>query len=447
MGKGAKIIGTLFLILGIGSIACYFVLGDKYSNYTVIFDSSGGSNVQEQIVKKGEKAVKPADPTKENSEFLGWKLDGVDYNFDNVVAKNMTLKASWNEIINHNVTVTLEEQQYTTVVRDGETLSIEALNMPSKDGYTIKVYNELNEEYNLSSPVVADLSLTASYLEVKMYTVKFNSNGGTKVDDVVVESGSTVSSPITTKEGYIFDGWYLGEEKFDFSTPISKSITLKARWNDGPKINVVFNVDGSVYKTIAVKENTTVSKPTNPTKKGYKFVEWQLDGNAFDFKTKITSEVSLNALFEEVTTFKVTFNSDGGSIVKMQEVTDKATKPTNPTKKGYKFVEWQLDGQKYDFNSKVTQDIELKAIWEVEKTKYTVTFNDDNNHEITTQTVEEGSKATKPADPTKEGYRFVEWLYENEAYDFSTPITKNIILTARYEKIAGDIPSEPIENN
>ncbi len=441
MGKGAKVIGTLFLLLGIASIACYFVLGDEFSNYKVIFDSNGGTSVTEQVVKKGEKAVKPADPTKENNEFLGWQLDGVAYNFDLVVTKNMTLKANWKEIINHEVAVTLEENEYKTIVRDGDKATLAALDIPEKEGFEIKIYSEDETEYDFNTPVTKDLKLTAKYVEIVTYTVKFNSNGGTKVDDIKAVSGTTITAPVSTKDGYIFDGWYLGEEKFDFTTPITKSITLKARWNDGPKINVIFMVDDKVYKTIATKENTAVSKPSNPTKTGYKFVEWQLNGEKFDFNTKITSEITLKATFEEVTSYTVTFDKDNGSNKETKTVNagDKVTKPSDPTKSGYKFVEWQLNGSKYDFSKAVNSDITLKAKWEQEKTKYTVRFNNDDDTEITTQTVEEGAKAKKPADPVKEGYRFIEWLYNHQAYNFDNPVTANIVLTARYEKINSDI--------
>lgn len=441
MKKGSKIIGTFFLILGIASIAMYFVIGDKFSNYKIVFDSNGGSTITEQILKKGEKVIKPADPTKENSEFVEWQLNGAAYNFDNIVESDLTLIAKWNDIINRNVKVTVGDEEYTTSVRDGETLAIESLNIPSKEGYMIKLYDENNEEIDLSTPITSDIVLTGEYVEIKTFTVKFDSNGGTKVSEAKVQEGEPVTEPTTTRDGYILDGWYLGEEKFDFTTPISKNITLKARWNDGPKVNVIFMSDEKVYKTISVKENTTVSKPANPTKKGYRFVEWQLDGQAFDFKTKITEEITLTAQFEEVTSFKVIFNSDGGSAVKTQEVTTKATKPTNPTKSGYKFVEWQLNGKTFDFNTTITQDIELKAIWEKEKPKYTVKFNNDDGSEITTQTVEEGSKVTKPTNPTKDGYRFVNWLYNNVAFNFDTPITKDITLTAHYEKVNTSTPS------
>ena len=434
MGKNSKIIGIGFLVLGVLCILMYFILGDKYSNHTVNFDTSGGTVILAQTVKKGEKAAKPVDPTKENSDFVEWQLDGVTYDFNSVVSKNITLKAVWRDYNVFNVIMTLEGEKYTGTVREGELLVLEKFQMPAKEGYNIKLYTADDKEYELTTPVSGDLTLTAKYVEIKTYTVKFDSNGGTKVDNAKVVEGEVVLEPKPTRDGYILDGWYLGEEKFDFQTKITKDITLKARWNDGPKVNVIFMVDGKVYKTVPTKENTTVTKPSNPTRDGYKFKEWQLDGKTFDFKTKITTEITLSAVFDEA--YKVKFNSDGGSSVKEQLVVKggKATKPSDPTKKDFKFKEWQLDGKTFDFKTTITKDITLKAIWEAAVVKYTVKFNDYDGKEITTQSVESGKKATKPADPTRENYTFAYWLYNNREFNFDTEITSNIVLTAYYDK-------------
>ena len=67
--------------------------------YTVTFNTDGGSAVSEQTVKAGEKATKPADPTKEGHTFKGWYLpDDTEYNFDNGVNANITLTAKWEEL-------------------------------------------------------------------------------------------------------------------------------------------------------------------------------------------------------------------------------------------------------------------------------------------------------------------------------------------------------------
>lgn len=65
------------------------------------------------------------------------------------------------------------------------------------------------------------------------YTVKFNTNGGTKVNNVMVNHGSTVAAPETIRDGYTFDGWYTDYEltiPYDFDTPVTYSLTLYAKW-------------------------------------------------------------------------------------------------------------------------------------------------------------------------------------------------------------------------
>ena len=86
-------------------------------------------------------------------------------------------------------------------------------------------------------------------------------------------------------------------------------------------------------------------------------------------KGNISTDVILNkyGINEDAEiTYMVIFNSDGGSTVLSQEIKEKekVAQPTNPTKNGYSFVEWQLNGVKYDFDSEIVSDIELKAKWQ-----------------------------------------------------------------------------------
>jgi len=141
-----------------------------------------------------------------------------------------------------------------------------------------------------------------------------------------------------------------------------------------------------------------------------------------------------------VSKYTVTFDSDGGSAVAAQTVEDgkTATKPADPTKEGYTFVGWYLGSDKYDFSKPVTGNITLTAKWEkvvAPPVTYTVTFDSDGGSAVAAQTVEDGKTATKPADPTKEGYTFKGWYLGSTAYDFSKPVTGNITLTAKWEKV------------
>ena len=67
------------------------------------------------------------------------------------------------------------------------------------------------------------------------------------------------------------------------------------------------------------------------------------------------------------------------------------------------------------------------------KAQYNVTFNPANGGESNTVPVEDGSTVTKPTDPQMEGYDFVEWQLNDAAYDFTTPVTAAIELTATYK--------------
>lgn len=69
-------------------------------------------------------------------------------------------------------------------------------------------------------------------LVTEVYTVTFDSYGGTPVPPVQeVEYGLTATEPAAPeKTGYTFDGWYLGDEKYDFSAAVEQNITLTAKW-------------------------------------------------------------------------------------------------------------------------------------------------------------------------------------------------------------------------
>ena len=68
------------------------------------------------------------------------------------------------------------------------------------------------------------------------------------------------------------------------------------------------------------------------------------------------------------TTYTVSFNSYGGSEVTSQTVVKggTATEPENPTREGYEFIKWELNGYDYNFETPVENDITLVARWEVE---------------------------------------------------------------------------------
>ena len=77
----------------------------------------------------------------------------------------------------------------------------------------------------------------------------------------------------------------------------------------------------------------------------------------------------------------------------------------------------------------------LYARWE--EIRYTVSFDLDGKGSIETQWVRKNGMAEKPDDPSAEGYTFGGWYEDQdctELYDFSTPVTKDISLYAKWVK-------------
>ena len=141
-------------------------------------------------------------------------------------------------------------------------------------------------------------------------------------------------------------------------------------------ITVAFNSNGgSEVASQALFAGDKVTAPTAPTKSGYRFVEWQKSGAAYDFTTALVAGdapgFTLDAVWQKVWT--VTFNSDGGSDVDPQVVDDGgvATLPDPaPTKAGHTLVRWYKvtgeEGQEetdYNFSTAVAADMTLKVLW------------------------------------------------------------------------------------
>lgn len=220
---------------------------------------------------------------------------------------------------------------------------------------------------------------------------------------------------------------------------------------------------------------------------GYKFLGWYTKEN--DEEVRITEQKDLMltatkdktyvAVFEALTMHKVTFETNGGSKIDAQDISDKskATKPNEPTKEGFEFDGWYIDKELtkgFNFLQEITEDITLYAKWveakkeptkspeptkAVEATKvpvsteqqeakvvtYEVSFDTNGGSKIETLKVKSGDKIKKPADPSKEGYKFEGW-FENKTlkweYNFETPITESITLYAKWSEKSKDDTSK-----
>ena len=268
-------------------------------------------------------------------------------------------------------TVTFDTQGGSTleniIINEGQT--IENIKSPEREGYLFVSWYKDGIEYDLKNPITEDLSLTAHWIEApeifNYYTVTFITDE--KSEKFTVKEKETIAElEAPEKENYLFLGWYIGDEKFDFKQPIVKDITLVAKY----ELNVVtitYDLDGGYGLALeSIPKNTTVPIPETPTKLGHKFLKWTLYGKEFSFDTKINNDITLKAVWELLEYVTITFDTDGGTLIESKKI-EKHTRldilPI-PEKEGYKFVNWQLNEETFTIDSKIENDITLKAIYE-----------------------------------------------------------------------------------
>ncbi len=126
---------------------------------------------------------------------------------------------------------------------------------------------------------------------------------------------------------------------------------------------------GSKIESQEVVCGTKATRPDDPEKEGFEFQDWLMDGMPFDFEDEtIDKDMTVIAKWlvgADTEVVRITFDSAGGSEVAEREaVKGKATTaPLDPTRDGYTFDGWYLDGEKFDFETPIDEDITLVAGW------------------------------------------------------------------------------------
>lgn len=135
----------------------------------------------------------------------------------------------------------------------------------------------------------------------RSYKVTFKNEYLTQEYSEIVKVNTKVVEPAEPQNaGYSFEGWWIGEEKFDFSTLITKDITLTAKYVVDPtyvyKQEVKFDSNGgSIVESQTVIRGKTVIEPTNPTKNSYDFVRWNYNGVEYDWTKPVEEDITLVA--------------------------------------------------------------------------------------------------------------------------------------------------------
>lgn len=392
-------------------------------------------------------------------------------------------------------------EEVDAIMTDGSKRMIKVNNWNPPTPYSIVEEKEYSH-FGKAQEKTVELKIKGIKREEKpKYNINFETNGGNDMASIEVEEGQKITKPTNpTKEGHKFIDWYEDSnltKEFNFDTPITKNITLYAKWEEEPLQEIL-----EIKSVELIKDGQTISKGIIKSKtitlelpegfdeiinqgkhalkitgtegthisqnRGYDgpIEEWAvgkvsnnlMPGQLAEFIIyKGDNSVEYIIKIEESTVKKytVTFSTNGGNDMSSIEVEkgQKLTKPTDPIKEGYKFISWYEDSsltKEFSFNIEITKDLTLYAKWEKEEPtkEYTVNFNTNGGSSINSKKVTAGEKVSRPSDPTKSNYKFIGW-YEDanltKVFNFNTPITKDITLYAKWEKAEKPEPEKPVE--
>lgn len=298
---------------------------------------------------------------------------------------------------------------------------------PTKEGYIFKGFELNGLPFDFEMKITENITLVATW--EKIHTVVFR-NQDKDIAVTQIENGKTIQQPTDSQfDDNKFLGWYLGEELFDFEQPVTEDITLVAKW----KKQYIVSFDTNGLSTIldeVVEEGKRVTQPADPTLEHANFLGWYLGDVLFDFHTKIYEDITLVAKWINI--YQVCFDTDGGNDIPSRSIEEGKTmfQPSDPIKENHIFLGWYVNDQEYVFGMPITENITLVAKW---KEKYhQVTFQ-NGDAIVDIQKVEDGKKAVMPVTPVSLHQTFIGWYVDDELFSFTTPITTNIILVAKWK--------------
>ena len=208
---------------------------DKYLTYVFRVD---GAEVSRQIVKKGDTLYQPVSPVKDGYKFTGWFVGASELAFGTVgeisESAQINVDAGFTEVLyvffadtNGRIVHTKEGVKGDVIKTDDVTYGLENTTHAITGWYLEGSYQTPVDSVTL------DKENITVYAKVEPgHWLHFDSDGGTYVAPQFYSADATTAAPnVVTKPGYTFSHWEYNGTKFEFGSPLTENITLKARWN------------------------------------------------------------------------------------------------------------------------------------------------------------------------------------------------------------------------
>ena len=423
------------------------------NEYSITFDSDGGSEVESITANCGEAITKPADPTRTGYDFAGWDSDndGAEDEFPTTMpAGGLNLKALWT-IKQFTITFNTDGGSTIAPITKDYNTEITAPAAPEKEGYTFKGWkNAENNEVTFPFYMPAEnMTLTAQW-QVNQYTIRFVDTDDRTIYEYTLDYNAAVTTPAEpTKTGYDFVKW---DKDIPAKMP-AEDVTITATWTP-IQYTITFNLGegetlvGTNAATVTYDIEDAVTLP-DASKAGVNFAGWKASStetnnwNANSYKntvgTGMYGNVTLTAIWTSkdftitdgsVTNGTVSAENEDGVSGKTANKDEFVTVTVDPAD-GYTLVNGSV---KYtvtsgsgngttenipvtsDGNGKYTGTFEMpngnvEVTAEFVGIDYTIEFNSNEGEgEVADVPAKYGETVTLPTTGfTKEGYKFIGW--------------------------------------
>ena len=233
----------------------------EINQYTITFDTNGGSEIAPITQDYGTEITAPDNPTRKGYTFKGWDKEIPE----TMPADNITVKAQWG-INQYTITFDTNGGSEIAPITQDYGTEITAPDNPTRKGYTFKGWDK-----EIPETMPADNITVKAQWGINQYTITFDTNGGSEIAPITQDYGTEITAPDNpTRKGYTFKGW----DKEIPETMPAENITVKAQWEIN-QYTIAFDTNGgSEIVPITRDYGTKITAPDNPTRKGYTFNGW-----------------------------------------------------------------------------------------------------------------------------------------------------------------------------
>ena len=233
----------------------------EINQYTITFDTNGGSEIAPITQDYGTEITAPDNPTRKGYTFKGWDKEIPE----TMPAENITVKAQW-KINQYTITFDTNGGSEIAPITQDYGTEITAPDNPTRKGYTFKGWDK-----EIPETMPAENITVKAQWKINQYTITFDTNGGSEIAPITQDYGTEITTPDNpTRKGYTFKGW----DKEIPETMAAENMTVKAQWEIN-QYTITFDTNGgSEIAPITQDYGTEITAPDNPTRKGYTFRGW-----------------------------------------------------------------------------------------------------------------------------------------------------------------------------